>query len=61
MYAWIETQYKYWPCKRDACATHGVLSGPAIERIRDSVIDELVILDTISQPEEKLIDKILGY
>lgn len=41
-----------------ACATHGVLSGPAIERIRDSVIDELVILDTISQPEEKLIDKI---
>ena len=41
-----------------ACATHGVLSGPAIERIRDSVIDELVILDTISQPDEKLIDKI---
>ena len=41
-----------------ACATHGVLSGPAIERIRDSVIDELVILDTINQPEEKIIDKI---
>lgn len=41
-----------------ACATHGVLSGPAIERIRDSVIDELVILDTISQPEEKKLDKI---
>lgn len=41
-----------------ACATHGVLSGPAIERIQNSVIDELVILDTISQPKEKLIDKI---
>ena len=41
-----------------ACATHGVLSGPAIDRIRDSVIDELVILDTINQPNEKMIDKI---
>ena len=41
-----------------ACATHGVLSGPAIERIQNSVIDELVILDTICQPDEKKIDKI---
>lgn len=41
-----------------ACATHGVLSGPAIERISNSVIDELVILDTIVLPEEKHIDKI---
>ena len=30
-----------------ACATHGVLSGPAIERLEKSVIDELVILDTV--------------
>ncbi|MGN1416658.1 MAG: ribose-phosphate diphosphokinase [Oscillospiraceae bacterium] len=41
-----------------ACATHGVLSGPAIERIQNSVIKELVILDTIALPEEKRIDKI---
>lgn len=41
-----------------ACATHGVLSGPAIDRIRDSVIDELVVLDTIVLPPEKQIDKI---
>lgn len=41
-----------------ACATHGVLSGPAIERIQDSVIDELVILDTICQPEDRKTDKI---
>ena len=41
-----------------ACATHGVLSGPAIERIQNSVIKELVILDTIALPEEKKIDKI---
>lgn len=41
-----------------ACATHGVLSGPAIERIRDSVIKELVLLDTIALPDEKKLDKI---
>ena len=41
-----------------ACATHGVLSGPAIERIQNSVLDEVVLLDTILLPEEKKIDKI---
>lgn len=41
-----------------ACATHGVLSGPAIQRIQDSVLKEVVILDTIALPEEKKIDKI---
>lgn len=41
-----------------ACATHGVLSGPAIERIQSSPIIELILLDTIEVPKEKLIDKI---
>ncbi len=41
-----------------ACATHGVLSGPAIERIKESVIKEIVVLDTIALPPEKKIDKI---
>ncbi|MBQ3242075.1 MAG: ribose-phosphate pyrophosphokinase [Oscillospiraceae bacterium] len=41
-----------------ACATHGVLSNPAIERIEASVIKELVLLDTIALPEEKRIAKI---
>ena len=41
-----------------ACATHGVLSGPAIERLKESPIKELVLLDTIQLPDEKLIDKI---
>lgn len=40
-----------------AAATHGVLSGPAIDRIRDSVIDKVVLLDTIVLPPEKRIDK----
>lgn len=42
-----------------ACCTHPVLSGPAIERIQESVIKELVVLDTIALPPEKMIDKIV--
>ena len=34
-----------------ACCSHGVLSGPAIERITNSCIKELAILDTIDFPE----------
>ena len=36
-----------------ACATHGVLSGPAIERIENSCIEELLLLDTIPYPSDK--------
>ena len=42
----------------DACCTHAVLSGPAIHRIQDSAITELLVLDTIELPEDKKIDKI---
>ncbi len=41
-----------------ACCTHGVLSGPAIDRIRTSAIKELVVLNTIPMPMEKRISKI---
>lgn len=37
----------------NACATHGVLSGPAIDRINDSYIEELLLLDTIPYPADK--------
>ena len=40
-----------------ACATHGVLSGPAIERLDKSPIKELVLLDTIPISKEKMLDK----
>jgi ribose-phosphate pyrophosphokinase len=36
-----------------ACATHGVLSGPAMERLEGSLIKQLVMLDTIPLPPEK--------
>lgn len=41
-----------------ACCTHAVLSGPAIERIENSSLDEVVVTNTIRLPEEKKIDKI---
>ena len=41
-----------------ACCTHAVLSGPAIERIEKSPIEELVMLDTVQLPEEKKLSKI---
>ena len=40
-----------------ACATHGVLSGPAVDRLKKSSIQELVLLNTLPIPDEKKIDK----
>ena len=34
-----------------ACATHGILSGKALERIHESVLEEVFITDTIPHPE----------
>lgn len=34
-----------------AYITHGVLSGPAVERITNSELTEIIIADTIAQPE----------
>ena len=36
-----------------ACASHGVLSGPALERIENSCIKEMLFLDTIPYPADK--------
>lgn len=40
-----------------AGATHGVLSGPALERIEASSICELALLNTVPVPEDKKLDK----
>jgi len=42
-----------------ACCTHPVLSGPAIERIQNSKIKELVVTNSIALPEEKKIEKVV--
>ena len=36
-----------------ACATHGVLSGPAIPRLQESYIEHLLLLDTIPYPKDQ--------
>lgn len=41
-----------------ACATHPVLSGPAIERLDNSPIKKVIVTDSIQIPEEKQIDKL---
>ena len=41
-----------------ACASHGVLSGPAVQRINDSALDEVLFLDTIPAPKDMKSDKI---
>lgn len=42
-----------------ACCTHAVLSGPAIERLENSVIKEVIVTDSIQLPEEKMSPKIV--
>lgn len=42
-----------------ACATHAVLSGPAVDRLNNSVIKNLVLTDSIQQPAEKNLDKMI--
>ncbi len=41
-----------------ACATHGVLSGEAIQRIQDSAIEELIVTDTIPIEAHRMTDKL---
>jgi ribose-phosphate pyrophosphokinase len=35
-----------------ACVTHGVLSGPAVERIRNSSLESLIVTDTLPLKQE---------
>ena len=44
-----------------ACASHGVLSGPATDRLNESCIKELLLLDTIPYPTDKPKCDIIKY
>jgi ribose-phosphate pyrophosphokinase len=41
-----------------AACTHGLLSGPAIDRLKNSPIEKLAVTNTLQLPPEKQIDKI---
>lgn len=53
-----EALKKFGAKKIYGCATHGVLSGPAIERLENSVMEKFVITDTIPLVESYSGDKI---
>jgi len=40
------------------CATHGLFSGPAIQRLKDSPVTEVTVTNTIHLPEEKRFDRL---
>lgn len=42
-----------------AAATHGVFSGPAIDRLKNSVLDKVIVTDTLPMPDEKQFDKLV--
>ena len=42
-----------------AAATHPILSGPAVERLEASAIEELVLLNTVPLAEEKKLEKMI--
>jgi ribose-phosphate pyrophosphokinase len=42
-----------------ACATHPLFSGPAIERLNDSVIERVVVTNTIPLPTDLQMDKLV--
>ena len=41
-----------------AAAAHGVLCGPAIERLKNSELEEIVVTNTVNVPEEKRFDRL---
>lgn len=41
------------------CCTHAILSGPAVQRLNDSIIKQVIVTDSINLPKEKQSDKIV--
>jgi ribose-phosphate pyrophosphokinase len=39
-------------------ATHPILSGPAVDRLKNSAVTEIVVTDTLPIPDEKRFDKL---
>ncbi len=42
-----------------AAATHGVFSGPAVDRLKNSVLDKVIVTDTLPMPSDKQFDKLV--
>jgi len=49
----IKTAKAHGAARIFVCATHGLLCGPAVERLRDAGIEQVAITDSIPLPKEK--------
>jgi ribose-phosphate pyrophosphokinase len=54
----IRVAHDHGACDIYCCATHGIFSGPAIERLRNSPVKEIVVTDTVPLPEHKRLPSI---
>ncbi len=41
-----------------SAATHGVFSGPAVDRLKNSVLDSVIVTNTLPLPDDKRFDKL---
>ena len=53
-----EALFEQGAAKVIATATHGVLSGPAVDRLKNSRVSEVVLTNTLPISEEKQFDKL---
>ena len=53
-----EALFEQGAAKVVVTATHGVLSGPAVDRLKNSRISEVVLTNTLPIPEDKQFDKL---
>jgi len=54
----IETLKKYGAKKIIAAATHALLNGDAVERLKNSPVDEIIFLDSVPIPKEKKFNRV---
>jgi len=53
-----ELLHEHGACRIIIATTHGVFSGPAIDRIKNAPVETVLVTDTIPLPSEKQVDKI---
>jgi len=54
----VETLLRAGARSVTAAATHGVLCGPAMDRLRNSPVKQIVVTNTVDVPQEKRLDKL---
>jgi ribose-phosphate pyrophosphokinase len=54
----VEALFDHGAAKVVVAATHGVLSGPAVDRLKNSRVSEVVLTNTLPIPDNKRFDKL---